>query len=304
MDSDHPHGEERGVPQPLWGPPPEWYAPTPGVAPESPGWQPPPQPTPAAAPPPAVPYQPQAAPMAPQPKTQSYAWVVLALSAAVAALVVLGVVILVHRNSETQNTGAPSGVPDAQYAPSTEPSTETADTPYGATTSDSPSDTYAAPEEPADTDTPVTVVDGYRDVSGAAGIEVLVPSKWSVHEGAVVSNTEAEDPAHPNVVARFGGAPPELSGDLLAVVKSNETENSGIKSDYNRIELQETAFGGAEEAVTWEFTYAKNGAARHARALFWRLGGIDYVVYMSAPAGNWLAANDVFEVMASSARPR
>ncbi|WP_106195025.1 hypothetical protein [Umezawaea tangerina] len=148
-----------------------------------------------------------------------------------------------------------------------------------------------------------TIPPGYREVTGPGGIIVGIPRDWQVRPGAVPSNQQADDPTSPGDLLRFGGSPSTTSS-LLESVAQNETDNSGIKDGYQRLKLQRASTQAGLEAVEWEFLFAKDGGTRHARGLFWRLNGTDFVVYASGSTTTWPRVQPVFEVMVRTAGPK
>jgi hypothetical protein len=138
-------------------------------------------------------------------------------------------------------------------------------------------------------------------VTGPEGVHVAVPGDWPVKPGAVPSNLEADSPDGTSLI-RFGGSA-ATAEPLLDTVASNETENPNIVNGYSRLRLEPVA-AMTTEAVDWEFEFVnKEGVLRHSYGRYWRLDGIDYVVYASANADQWYAMAETVDVMVSTAGP-
>lgn len=141
---------------------------------------------------------------------------------------------------------------------------------------------------------------GYRTVTGPAGVYVSIPADWTVKQGAVPSNQQADSPTGDRLI-RFGGSE-STSLPLLDTVASNETDNPNIVHGYQRLELSPVTTLPVE-AVDWEFLWVKDGTTRHGYGRYWRTNGIDYVVYASTTADQWYTMTEIVDVMVRSAGP-
>lgn len=152
--------------------------------------------------------------------------------------------------------------------------------------------------EPATTTLYPSTEDDVRTVSGPAGISVSIPADWTVGGAPTDANQQASDPADPAVFVRFGGAvAPDVP--LLTEIRNGETGNPNVRNGYQRLQLAELTFLG-RPAVDWEFTFVKDGVARHAFGRYWRQDGLTYVIYLSAPVDRWSSVDWVFQIMSDS----
>ncbi|MFD8493647.1 hypothetical protein [Amycolatopsis sp. NPDC059657] len=221
---------------------------------------------------------------APRPRRWTNAIIIAVMTLAVA--VVAGIVYVAISSAKRMQDAAPP--PVATQEPLLQPSS-----------SRSPS---RAPLSTTTTTTSSTTSD-LKPVSGPAGLTVSLPPSWSVHAGAVASNREATDPGEASRLIRFGGNPGG-SGSLFDITARNETRNTAISTGYQRVRLDKIAFGGASEAVDWEFTFTKGGKPTHARGVYWRIGNTDYVVYISSSEASWAESAEIFDSVLASAQPR
>jgi hypothetical protein len=253
------------------------------------------------APDPVVPIAaPPAAPPSPRPDRRRR---LLPLFVAIAAVCVLGgilTVAVVRARSAGEEPPAAAAAPPATtsespaYSPPPTTVPVTTETGYS-TEQPSPPTT----EETADA-TDGLVPEGFRTVSGPAGIQVAIPLGWPVKPGAVPSNRQADALSGGGLV-RFGGSP-ATGMSLYDTVAGNETANPNIIDGYQRLRL-EPVYGFGVEAVDWEFNYFKDGELRHGQGRYWRLGGVDYVVYASAPETSWPPMISVIDTMIATAQP-
>jgi hypothetical protein len=207
----------------------------------------------------------------------------------IAAVAVLGGVLavaIVRYQGGVVGTAAP-----------TTTTTTTTETPDTGAILPGPPET-SSPEWTTTTTTPPPAE--YRTVTGPEGVYVSIPADWTVHEGAVPSNLQADSPNGQGLI-RFGGSA-STPTPLYDTVASNETDNPNITNGYQRIELTSVP-SLPVEAVDWEFTFVKDGATRHSYGRYWRTNGIDYVVYASTSADLWYAMTDIIDVMVRTAGP-
>ncbi len=209
---------------------------------------------------------------------------------------VLAVAVVRYSNAPSEEEAAGPEVTTSESAPTTTaPTSESPVTTIPPTTTSPPPSTSVAPAEDA------PVPSSYRTVSGPEGVHVAIPADWTVKPGAVPSNLQADSPDGTSLI-RFGGSAAE-SGSLLDTVASNETDNPNIATGYVRLRLEPVATMTIE-AVDWEFEFVnKDGFLRHSYGRYWRLGGIDYVVYASSDAARWDAMLETVDVMVRTAGP-
>ncbi len=131
---------------------------------------------------------------------------------------------------------------------------------------------------------------------------LAIPDGWPVKPGAVPSNQQADNPMFPDEFLRFGGSPAPAM-PLVDSVMQSERSITSIREGYQRLRLADVPSTSAQEAVDWEFTFTKDGQFRHAYGRYWRTGGMDYVVYASAPDGTWSNLEPIIEVMVRTAGP-
>ena len=221
----------------------------------------------------------------------------LPLYVGVAAVCVLGGILAVAilRYSGDSTTAAPI----VEAAPTTTPLEPNVAVPESGTETTPPSGTEWAPPA-ATTTVPEDPLAGYRTVTGLGGVSVAIPADWTVGPGAVPSNLQADSPTADRLI-RFGGsASTDIS--LLDTVAGNENSNPNIADGYQRIQLAPVP-SLPIEAVDWEFTFVKDGVTRHSYGRYWRLDGIDYVVYASTAADLWPSMTNIVEVMVRTAGP-
>jgi hypothetical protein len=181
----------------------------------------------------------------------------------------------------------------ATEAPTSEPTFESPVTTPEFTTASPSTSATSAEDDPA--------LSSYRTVSGPEGVHVAIPADWSVKPGAVPSNLQADSPDGTSLI-RFGGSAAE-GRPLLDTVASNETDNPNLATGYVRLRL-EPVTTLTVEAVDWEFEFVnKDGVLRHSFGRYWRLNGIDYVVYASTDAAHWDTMAEVVDVMVRTAGP-
>jgi hypothetical protein len=212
----------------------------------------------------------------------------LPLYVAIAAVLVIGGVLTV---AIVRYTGTTAGTATA---------TTVVEEPTAIVPALPPSSPEWTPPPVTTTTTPAEEPTGYRTVTGPAGVYVSIPADWTVKQGAVPSNLQADSPAGDRLI-RFGGSE-STSMPLLDTVASNETDNPNIANGYQRLELSPVTTLPVE-AVDWEFLWVKDGVPRHGYGRYWRTNGIDYVVYASATADVWSSMAEIVDVMVRTAGP-
>jgi hypothetical protein len=216
------------------------------------------------------------------------------LYVAIAAVLVIGGVLAV---AIIRYSGAEPGVASPVPIPVTQAPESTAVLP-GLPDAAPSSPEWTPPPVTTTTDDPVPA--GYRLVTGPAGVYVAIPGDWTVNQGAVPSNLQADSPTGDRLI-RFGGSE-STRMPLLDTVATNETDNPNIAVGYQRLQLTPVT-SLPVEAVDWEFLWVKDGVTRHGYGRYWRLDGIDYVVYASTAADLWYSMTDIVDVMVHTAGP-
>ena len=206
----------------------------------------------------------------------------------VAATVVYG---LNHNRIET-------GSPVA--AASTTTLLPTSDT-TGQTTMPTTTTTTEPTTEPSATYTQGDVPTGYMAETGPAGIQVSVPSGWTITT-PFASENEADDPSGSGSLIRYGGMP-AASSSLLDSVTADMNGNTSVKTDYQQLQLNAVQSPSGDDTVVWEFLFDKNGVQRHVLSWFWRANGTDYLVYFSSTEANWDSMQPVVAVGEQTAGP-
>lgn len=290
--SDYPEPMD----QPLWGPAPTLPSdPVYDAIPRAPIVE---QPQPLRPPPPPVPVPPvQLPPRLPvrqrRPGQNTWLLVSAAVVVIVLTLVLVGVVVTRHPNT-TSTAPDPAGVQYSQDSQDAQATTD-ATTTDPATITDVP--TTDPPTTPPNTDT-LTQAE-----TGPDGMRLQVPAGWTTRSGTSPSVTELDNPTVPGQYLRFGAAPPVVAGTLLDAVESYEQTTPTIQTDYQRVQLTSVSFGDAPEAVEWEFTFTGNGGTRHAAGLYWRIDGIEYVLYVSSYDTDWDTTDQVFQAVQATVTP-
>lgn len=205
---------------------------------------------------------------------------------AFAAVLTVVVVVGIHRGSGQPGTPAPAAQPGVPAPTSTYASPDITTT------------TTSQPVPPTSTG---AVPEGYMPETGPAGIQVNVPSGWSVSD-PFASEDEADAPDGSGSLIRYGGTPsPSMS--LLDAVGIDKSGNTSVTNDYQQLRLDEVSSHGGDDTVEWEFLFDKDGVQRHALGWFWRANGHDYVVYFSTIASNWASLAPVVDAVTQSAGP-
>ncbi|MFJ8959031.1 hypothetical protein ACIRG5_06540 [Lentzea sp. NPDC102401] len=251
---------------PLWGP----------AQPESPG-------IPTYEYPPEPPVDVFAPPVEPREPKQGKAIIAAVI---VAFVVVAAVVVVSYVRGESQSSAGP----DVVGAPV--PATSNR---YVTTTTTPPRYTSTRPS--TSVSSALSTPSGYREVTGPNGVFVAIPETWTVAAGSQPTNHQADDPATPGAVVRYGASASEAR-PLYDAVAANE---SGVKTGYQRLKLATVSSGAP--VVEWEFLYTAEGVQRHAFARYWRRAGLDYIVYGASNVADWSQMQQVVHVMVSTAGP-
>jgi hypothetical protein len=136
---------------------------------------------------------------------------------------------------------------------------------------------------------------GYVTVHDPAGFSVAVPRGWKRQLDGDQIDYTADDDAH---LLRVGIERSPTSPNPYAHLLSLEKSVSAFPH-YRRVRLHENTFRGGDGAL-WEFTWTStedHPGPRHAEEQGYRASnGVEYEIYESAPAKDWTAAQDRFQV--------
>jgi hypothetical protein len=162
--------------------------------------------------------------------------------------------------------------------------------------------TYVEPTyaEPTETATPGAVPPGYQAAQGAEGLTVAVPGGWTAEPIKNSTNVQVVDPAG-DCLLRFGGSVADTSTVMEAV--DVQVASLSSRPQYQKIQQQAVDYGYADDAVDWEFTFRADTGPRHAYGRYWRVGGIDYVVYGSCSTAAWPSFGDALDTAFATANP-
>lgn len=268
--------ENAGQPRaPLWGPAPVRGTPPPPVPPPAPVYEEPPTWG-------ATEYV--APPAAKKPiEGKAVIAAVVVSFVAVTAVVVVSFMRADEESPSGQDVGAaPVPVTSNRFAP---------------VTTTPPQARYTTTRPSTSVSSSVSTPTGYRAVTGPNGVFVSIPQTWTVAPGSQPTNHQAEDPATPGAVIRYGASASEAR-PLYDAVAANE---AGVKSGYQQIRL--ATVSSSAEVVEWEFLYTAEGVQRHAFARYWRRAGLDYIVYGASNAADWTQMQQVVYIMVQTAGP-
>jgi hypothetical protein len=209
------------------------------------------------------------------------------IAGCIAFVAVVAVVVVVGLNRKIVEAGTPIAV--SRSATTMQPTTTTV-----------PPTTSTVPAPPTSL-TQGVVPSGYTPESGPAGIQVNIPSGWTI-ASPFASENEADDPAGSGSLIRYGGTPsPSMS--LLDAITSDESSNTSVKTGYQQLQLNQVSSPTGDDTVVWEFLFDKNNVQRHVLSWFWRANGTDYVVYFSSTVANWPAMQSIASAVEQTAGP-
>lgn len=214
------------------------------------------------------------------------------LAAVVVVLVVCCAVVavLLVREHPGKVTGAPV------------PSTGTYVVPAPQTETETETETQTETAYPTQTTEEPSALDGYEQVSGPGGLTTYIPAGWPTKVASGPGAMQADDPGSSAIVLRYGGAATP-DPDTYRVHADYERQFAANRAGYVRTRLDRSTVRGMT-AVDWEFEYDPKGdVRRHVRSVYWLYQGFDYFVYVSAPAGDWSRAQEIFDVMRDNATP-
>ncbi len=265
---------------PLWGPAPgSGTPPPPGSPTYGHPWEQPSADVPA-----------QVAGVPPPPAARKSMQGKVVIAAAIVSFVVVGAVVVVSYVRGEQQSPAASDVAGAPV-PATSNSSDRL------TTITTPPTRYTTTRPSTSVSGSVFTPVGFRKVNGPNGIFVSIPETWTVTPGSQPTNHQADDPATPGALVRYGASTSEAR-PLYDAVAANE---AGVKTGYQRIKL--ATVSSSAEVVEWEFLYTVDGVQRHAFARYWRRAGLDYIVYGASNVPDWARTQQVVHSVLSSAGP-
>jgi eukaryotic-like serine/threonine-protein kinase len=175
--------------------------------------------------------------------------------------------------------------------------------------SSTPSSSAGATDDGKGNQTPDTgaggVPDGWERVNDPKGFSLVLPKGWKRQ----VENTQVDytpDNGEHFVRIAIDDAP---DFDTPYTHLLDLEEQLGRLQDYQRIGLEENTFRDRPGAL-WDFTWtalAKDtefpGPRRASEQAYLSRDGVEYVIYMSAPAADWDTAKERFDTILRSWRP-
>ncbi|MEU0792194.1 hypothetical protein ABZ342_19170 [Amycolatopsis sp. NPDC005961] len=148
--------------------------------------------------------------------------------------------------------------------------------------------------------TPAAVGESYETVTAPAGFSTVVPRGW-LSEPKNPGSFQANDPVDESHYVRYGAS--EANGDLVKTHVDAEKSAATRLTGLHRVRMDRTDVRGSE-AVDWEFTWeSSTEGTRHVRAIYWRTGGTEYFVYVSALDSAWGPMPELLTTMVDRSRP-
>jgi hypothetical protein len=148
--------------------------------------------------------------------------------------------------------------------------------------------------------TPAPVGEGYETVTAPDGFSTVVPRGW-LSEPKNPGSFQADDPADESHYVRYGAS--QASGDLVKTHVDAEKGAATRLAGLRRVRMDRIDVRG-REAVDWEFTWeSSTEGTRHVRAIYWRTGGVEYFVYVSALDSAWQPMPQLLTTMVDQSRP-
>jgi hypothetical protein len=167
----------------------------------------------------------------------------------------------------------------------------------------SPTDFPTPTNDPTPTDDPTPTTDPgvpTEYVSGPAGLTTVAPVGWTPKSTKSTGTVERFDPADPGRFVRYGAV--RSAGNVYSP-GNYFAQTPTVHGGYQQYTLTTTTFHG-RPAAEWEFEFDKQGGGRrHAHALYWEAGGMEYVVYASSTADRWTETASIFAAMVATATP-
>ncbi|MGM1061790.1 hypothetical protein [Saccharothrix sp. Mg75] len=169
------------------------------------------------------------------------------------------------------------------------------------TAAPSPAPTTAAPSSaPATAATPVPP--GFRAINAPGGLSTVVPASWPASTGTAVTTLVAADPADARREVRLGGAPVTDPAKTLPARITEAAVDREREAGHSRIVLSETSTRGFP-AVRWEFEEGSDRGPKRVAAIFWEVGGVEYVLYSAGPPDEWGTTRELLDTMIRHATP-
>jgi hypothetical protein len=142
---------------------------------------------------------------------------------------------------------------------------------------------------------------GFQHVEGPERMRTVIPVGWRVVKGGAPGALRAADPSDGARFVGFGGAPAP-STDIGQTHAETESRFAERTTAYRRIELNRATYAG-NPAVEWEYRHDDGTGTQHVRGLFWRVDGVEYFVFASAPESGWPRMRPVYDEMVAHSAP-
>ncbi|WP_326762976.1 protein kinase [Streptomyces phaeochromogenes] len=177
--------------------------------------------------------------------------------------------------------------------------------------SSTPSSSAGATDDGKENQTPGTgtgaggVPDGWERVNDPQGFSLVLPKGWQRQ----TENTQVDyTPDNGEHFVRIAvDDSPDFDTPYTHLLDLEE--QLGRLQDYRRVGLEENTFRDRPGAL-WDFTWtalAKDtkfpGPRRASEQAYLSRDGVEYVIYMSAPAADWATAKEQFDTILRSWRP-
>ncbi|MEU8867005.1 serine/threonine-protein kinase [Streptomyces umbrinus] len=175
--------------------------------------------------------------------------------------------------------------------------------------SSAPSPSASATDDGKGNETPGTgtggVPDGWERVEDPQGFSLVLPKGWKRQ----TENTQVDyTPDNGEHFVRIAvDDSPDFDTPYTHLLDLEE--QLGRLQDYRRVGLEENTFRDRPGAL-WDFTWtalAKDtefpGPRRASEQAYLSREGVEYVIYMSAPAADWATAKEQFDTILRSWRP-
>ncbi|MEV6823568.1 hypothetical protein [Amycolatopsis sp. NPDC051102] len=156
-----------------------------------------------------------------------------------------------------------------------------------------------APANGISPSTPSPIDQDYETVTAPDGFSTVVPRGWP-SEPKNAGSFQATDPRDDSHYVRYGAT--EARGDLYGTHAAAEKDTATRLSALRRVRMDPIDVRGSE-AVDWEFTWDSSQGTRHVRAVYWRTGGVEYFVYVSALDSDWQPMPELLNTMVERSRP-
>ncbi|WP_143229314.1 hypothetical protein [Actinophytocola xanthii] len=142
---------------------------------------------------------------------------------------------------------------------------------------------------------------GFQHVQGPERMRTVIPVGWRVARGGAPGALRAADPSDSARFVGFGAAPAP-STDIGQTHAETESRFAERTTAYRRIELNRATYAG-NPAVEWEYRHDDGTGTQHVRGLFWRVDGMEYFVFASAPESAWPRMRPVYDEMVAHSTP-